>query len=140
MTKALWIPPNAPPLAPSRLPIPTWESRQEDGLLLLRDRGFEDKIRQGQPASVPFRCYVGSGDMSVIVSHQPTRQGNLLHVSVAYPDHLPPWSILKSVKKIFFGDDRDAMQVLPRQELWYNCHPYCLHLLELPEVWEIWKL
>lgn len=51
-----------------------------------------------------------------------------LHVSCSYRDRLPSWKDLKTVKDIFFGEDREAFQVLPKQEDYVNLHPYCLHL------------
>lgn len=51
-----------------------------------------------------------------------------LHVSCSYPDRLPSWDDLKSVKDTFIGEDREAFQVLPRKKDYVNLHPYCLHV------------
>jgi hypothetical protein len=50
------------------------------------------------------------------------------HVSLSYPDKLPSWEDVKSVKDAFIGEDREAFQLLPRQEEYVNLHQYCLHL------------
>lgn len=75
--------------------------------------------------------------LRVLASMDDTRHGLLLHVSLSHPDHLPDWEYVKRIKYAFYGDDRDAMMVLPRKEDYVNKHPYCLHLWETPSEWGI---
>lgn len=51
-----------------------------------------------------------------------------LHVSVSRSDRLPSWTDLGFVKQCFIGDDREAVQVLPKESDYVNLHKYCLHL------------
>ena len=64
-----------------------------------------------------------------------TPHGQLLHVSMSHPRHLPSWKELKQVRALFFPLDEDVLQVLPRAEDYVNDHPFCLHLFECPEKW-----
>jgi hypothetical protein len=51
-----------------------------------------------------------------------------LHVSFSRRDRLPDWPDLRLVKHTFIGDERIALQVLPRQAEYVNVHPNVLHL------------
>lgn len=51
-----------------------------------------------------------------------------VHLSISRQDRLPSWDDLKGVKKMFLGDHREAVQVLPKAEDYINLHPFCLHL------------
>lgn len=66
-----------------------------------------------------------------------TPHGDLLHVSFSHPCHLPSWREIKLVRALFFPKDEDALQVLPRESLYVNDHPYCLHLWECPVAWDL---
>ncbi len=60
-------------------------------------------------------------------------QRRWLHVSVARPNALPSWELLKEVKQIFIGRNKQAVQVLPTEERYVNQHAYCLHLFHCLE-------
>ena len=51
-----------------------------------------------------------------------------LHISVAHPDKLPEYWDLVEAKKVFIGEERQAVQVFPRRERHVNIHPNALHL------------
>ncbi len=52
-----------------------------------------------------------------------------LHVSVSRRDRkIPTWEQMSQVKRVFVGDDRTALQVMPPKHKWVNMHPGCLHL------------
>lgn len=51
-----------------------------------------------------------------------------LHVSVSRSDRLPNWDELSLVKKVFIGEDRAAVHVLPKASDYVNLHEFCLHL------------
>lgn len=72
-----------------------------------------------------------------VLSEVPADHPIGLHASVALPHRLPTWEEYKAVKEAVFGDDMDAMQILPRKEIYYNYHPFCLHLWETPFIWEV---
>jgi hypothetical protein len=50
------------------------------------------------------------------------------HVSFSYRDRIPSYQDMAWVKKIWFGDDRWAIQVFPEKGNHVNVHPNCLHL------------
>jgi hypothetical protein len=56
-----------------------------------------------------------------------------IHLSVARPDKMPEWSLLREVKNLFIGRERQAIQVLPNESKYVNIHPYCLHLFACVE-------
>lgn len=50
------------------------------------------------------------------------------YISVSRARRLPTWEDLKLVKDLIIGKDREAIQVLPKEEEFVNIHPHCLHL------------
>jgi hypothetical protein len=67
--------------------------------------------------------------MSVIVSEDKCADGTLWrHVSVAHRKRYPTWDEIRFVKDVFIGKDKEAVQILPRQEDYVNEHPNCFHL------------
>lgn len=51
-----------------------------------------------------------------------------LHVSMSYGDHLPSYEDMATVKRLFCGPDRRALQVFPAARQHINIHEYTLHL------------
>jgi hypothetical protein len=69
------------------------------------------------------------GPFSIIMTGQIEEDGKKwLHVSVARPDKLPEWDLLKEIKAIFIGRSKQAIQIFPNEAMYVNQHPYCLHL------------
>ncbi len=67
--------------------------------------------------------------LTVICSARPEADGKRwMHVSCSRPSRLPSWDDLRLVKDTFIGRERKALQVLPPQSEYVNCHPYVLHL------------
>jgi len=67
--------------------------------------------------------------LSVILSASMELDGKKwLHVSCAHPEKLPSWETLKTVKDIFVGRNRQAIQILPSEKRYININEYCLHL------------
>lgn len=73
--------------------------------------------------------------MLVLATMDQTPHGDLLHVSLIYPNRLPSWEDLRQVKDAFFGDDLDAMMVIPKAEDYINVHQYCFHIWQTPRTW-----
>lgn len=70
-----------------------------------------------------------NGPFTVIMSGRIETDGKKwLHVSVAHATRLPSWELLKEIKRIFIGRERQAIQILPNEKNYINKHPYCLHL------------
>lgn len=70
------------------------------------------------------------------MDHTP-RWGPLLHVSLSHRGSDPTWVEIRQVKDAFFGDQVDAMMVLPRAEDYVNHHPHTFHLWQCPEGWRL---
>ena len=69
------------------------------------------------------------GSIYVIVSIAEERQGETwLHVSMSRPNKYPTYEELKTVKKVFIGSERDAVQIFPKESNHVNIHNYCFHL------------
>jgi len=51
-----------------------------------------------------------------------------LHVSMSRQHRLPKWKEVREVKNLFIGRDRKAVQILPPEAEYVNCHPNVLHL------------
>ncbi len=67
--------------------------------------------------------------LSVICTARVERDGwRWMHVSCSRRDRLPDWEDLKLVKRVFLGDHRLAVQVLPRESDYVNLNPHVLHL------------
>lgn len=51
-----------------------------------------------------------------------------VHCSFSRPDVTPSYDDMVTVKRLFLGDERKAIQVLPEKKNWVNIHVHCLHL------------
>lgn len=105
-----------------------------DGRKLLWTDPFSIESGGGVALGQCYRCDDG---LRCIATIDPGPHGDLLHVSISYRDHLPDWDTVRLVKDAFFGDDIDAMMVLPRKEDYVNAMPYCFHINQMPVVWGI---
>lgn len=79
---------------------------------------------------------IGSG-FKIIATIDDSKHGVLLHVSVSHTTTLPPWSLMIAVKRHFFPADVAAAMIMPEEEVYVNSHPFCLHIWQLPEKWDI---
>ena len=80
------------------------------------------------PPPIDGRAF-SRGRLRVLVSEARELDGKVwLHVSVSLSDRLPSWDQLKQVKDAFVGEERNALQVLPKKSEYVNHHPYVLHL------------
>jgi len=87
------------------------------------------------PGVEDCQMFTGMFGLSVICSRDRSEHGALLHVSCAYPEHLPTWDTVKHVRNAFFPDDVDVAMILPRKEDYVNLHPYTFHLWQIPVEW-----
>lgn len=51
-----------------------------------------------------------------------------LHVSVSRAKYIPSYEDLANVKRVFVGDEAQAVQIFPRRTRHVNIHAFCLHL------------
>ncbi len=54
-----------------------------------------------------------------------------IHVSYAHLDKIPRYEIGILVKKVFIGDDRRSISVLPSIDEHINLHSNCLHMFSI---------
>lgn len=84
------------------------------------------------------RGWVSRSGLRILAADEPYldgRFGNLRHVSFSRPNYLPGWRDVRLVKDTFYGDEAEAMLVLPKAADYTNVHPYCHHLWQMPEPW-----
>ena len=73
--------------------------------------------------------FVSVGGLRVICSvEQREGEDKWLHVSVSRADKIPSWEDLGEIKNLFIGEDRAAIQILPKKNEYVNVHPRVLHL------------
>lgn len=73
--------------------------------------------------------YMHKSGLRVLVSIAEMANGTQwTHASCIREDRLPSWEDLKAVKRWFIGNDRAAVQTLPKEADYVNVHPNCLHL------------
>jgi hypothetical protein len=120
----LWTPPQAKTLPRAGLP---------PGDLVVPGVG---SLKYGGTDG-PLHIWRGPKQLGVLGSMDPTPHGNLLHVSLTYPDHDPSWKVIRAVRDAFFPATVDVMMVLPRAEDYVNIHPHCFHLWQTPVGWGI---
>lgn len=83
-------------------------------------------------------AFVARGGLRIIAADEPYldgRFGNLRHVSFSRPSIPPARQDVRLVKDTFYGDDAEAMLVLPKASEYINIHPYTHHLWQIPEPW-----
>ncbi len=56
------------------------------------------------------------------------------HVSVSCRNRVPTWSEMSQIKRMFWGNDEQVVQIHPREEDYVNQHQFCLHLWSSPEL------
>jgi hypothetical protein len=124
-----WTPPHARTLP--RAAVPTGDLQLGDGR----------RLRYIQPVPLPWsrdgRVWEGPKRLRIIASLDETAHGDLLHVSLSYPDRDPPWADIRAVRAAFFPATVDVMMVLPRPEDYVNIHPHAFHLWQTPVGWGI---
>lgn len=70
----------------------------------------------------------GGGPVHVIASVETHDGADYLHVSVSRPAQLPEYSTLRTVKRVFVGPERQAVEVHPPADEHRDCHPRTRHL------------
>ena len=105
------------------------------GRLLLRRPDLDQHIAHLAPGQLVYTDI--QGDLRVIVAMEPYLPDKVprLHVSFSHPDRLPDWETIKQIKDAFYGEDVEAVVVLPKKKHYVNRHPFTHHLWESPEAW-----
>lgn len=90
--------------------------------------------------------YTSDTGLRILHAVEETEHGMLRHVSVSHPTRLPSWEEMRDLKYALFGDDEDAVMILPRRRggpRYVNLHKFCFHLWQLPRIpgptgkWEV---
>lgn len=126
----LWTPPTAKLAGKSSLPEP-------DAFIRLGDGRHLKYLGPWKFGEVSAQAWTSKDGMRVLVSLDATTHGDLLHLSVSRARTLPSWKDVSLLKDAFFGENRDAMMMLPTKEDFVNLHEYTLHIWETPERWGI---
>lgn len=50
------------------------------------------------------------------------------HVSVSHKHKIPSWTVMNTIKDMFFEEDETVVQFHPKKSEYINIHPNCLHL------------
>lgn len=121
-----------------RLPLP------EDAILVLKldtgqalplDRQPDEEPMLGVPGDVPRRIYVGHGFKVVITRSNHAEFGQLLHASISHASgQLPPWYVMKALKRAVFPDNVAAMLPMPEMSAYTNIAE-ALHIVQVPGPW-----
>lgn len=128
---------------PKRSELPIGDIGLSNGLLLVYNPEDTSKFLDIRYANgMAGQCGVwkseGRDYMLVMGSMDDTERFNkLLHVSISRRSRHPSWHEITLIKQAFYGPERDAMMVLPRDEDWVNLHEVCFHLWETPTAWGI---
>ncbi len=83
-------------------------------------------------------AYEGPNGIHVIESIDKTpKWGKLKHVSISKEYDYPCWDEILDIKLELFGDQKDAVMIIPKKENYVNIHKNCFHLWESPEPWDL---
>lgn len=100
---------------------------------------YRIEIPEQMRSYLPFHtAWVARGGLRIIAADEPYldgRFGNLRHVSFSRPTSIPNWRDIRLVKDTFYGDEAEAMLVLPKASDYINIHKYTHHLWQIPEPW-----
>jgi len=89
--------------------------------------GWQEKHGKYPPEEA--RVFIHRDGLAVMVSKAQYGDGRWwLHVSMSRAKRIPTYEDMATVKKLFVGDDREAVQVFPKASKHVNINPYCLHL------------
>lgn len=108
------------------MPLPDWFSP----VLPVQWTETDTSAWTGAPDRDYIRAYRWRQRLGVIVSCCTYNDRRIwLHVSVSRFDGvLPTWEQMSLVKALFIGEERQALQVMPKASEHVNIHPGVLHL------------
>jgi len=89
------------------------------------------------PNGHTMEAFMSDTGLRILKSNDHTHHGPLLHISISRPDRYPDWDEIVEVKLHFFGDDKDAMMVIPKTKDYVNISENCFHIWETPKEWNI---
>ena len=100
----------------------------------------KQKAREVEVASqgimTETQLFMSEDGLSVIKSvDMGGKSGPTLHVSCLRHNRKPSWEEVDALKDLFFGEEGEAMILLPSKSDPIGFHPYCIHLWQLPESW-----
>ncbi|BAS55289.1 hypothetical protein NIES2135_54380 [Leptolyngbya boryana NIES-2135] len=77
-----------------------------------------------------YRIESGQGKGMLVLADVAVKDDGKLwyHVSFSRGDRIPDYEDRALIKRLWFGDDKWAFELLPEASNHVNIHPYCLHL------------
>jgi hypothetical protein len=105
-------------------PLPDW-------LPTVLPAAWRESREQWGPSRDYGRVYRKPGEGLLVLTSCAERadRKRWLHVSVSRADRkIPTWEQMSQVKRLFIGDERTALQVMPPKAKYVNIHPGVLHL------------
>lgn len=103
-------------------------------LKMLEVRDAAKKNPQPEPRSpeetlqMATRFGMRAGPFVLIFTVEDHHDGRYWHLSVSHSDRYPNWDELMTFRAVFFEDDMEVFQVLPRCDEYVNLHTNCFHL------------
>jgi len=99
-------------------------------LIFLCPPGYTE-FKAPVPGQRAFRRH--KDKMCVIVTIDEEVDGRTwLHVSLSFPDRLPTFKDVRSVKRIFMGKYHYAAMIFPPEKYYVNQNPFVLHIFACP--------
>lgn len=68
----------------------------------------------------------------ILVSHDPTSDGPLWHLSISRRDRDPSWAEIATARYRLLPHVKEMAMILPPLEEYVNLHPFTFHLHEQP--------
>ena len=106
-------------------------------LKLIEDKEHAHAVEESsQGIMTETQSFLSPDGLSVIKSVDVGGKfGPILHVSCARKMNKPTWNEVEALKNLFFGEEGEAMIILPPKSNPIGFHPYCIHIWQLPEGW-----
>jgi len=73
----------------------------------------------------------------IIITADDSQHGIMLHASISLATRNPTWEEIKALKEAVYGNDADAMMVLPAAADYVNLQEHTFHLWSMPAAWKI---
>jgi hypothetical protein len=105
-------------------PLPEW-------LPTVLPAAWLESREQWGPSRAYGRVYrkPGEGLLVLLSCAEQDDRKRWLHLSVSRQDHkIPTWEQMSQIKRLFIGDERTALQVMPPKAKHVSIHPGVLHL------------
>ncbi|MFA6664346.1 MAG: hypothetical protein WCS21_08550 [Lachnospiraceae bacterium] len=106
------------------------------GIEEIKDK-FSAKVWGVRPTALPgmivageYECFVRLPDCGTCRAIFGYNEDGWEHVSIVPKKKftMPSWEDMAALKEIFFGEEEEAYQIMPKHSEYVNIHERCLHL------------